>query len=205
MKTNLALTEQQQDLVEENLPLVWQTIFRSIKPNETVCGLSLDDLFQEGACALCHAAATYRMERGSPFSAYARPVIRNHLLDYCRHVQIQQGITTVPLDVPIYSGQPPPEQWLTEGADDIRDRTTALLVGELLAYGKRNYHGVALRGIEAMELKLYGYTGAEIARLYRTTPNNVGAWISRAVRKLRNDVLTAQPPEYVKEKQAAGF
>jgi len=38
-----------------------------------------------------------------------------------------------------------------------------------------------------MELKIKGYSGTEIAALYGAKPNEVGAWISRARRKLLRD------------------
>ena len=46
---------------------------------------------------------------------------------------------------------------------------------------------MAQLGIEALELKIRGYSGADIARLYHTEPNHVGAWISRAKAKLKKD------------------
>lgn len=42
-------------------------------------------------------------------------------------------------------------------------------------------------GVEALELKVKGLDGVDIARMYHTTPNNVGAWISRAAQKIRKD------------------
>ena len=55
----------------------------------------------------------------------------------------------------------------------------------LLVHYKREYSGVAQLGIEALELKIRGYSGADIARLYHNEPNHVGAWISRAKAKLK--------------------
>ena len=52
---------------------------------------------------------------------------------------------------------------------------------------KKQYSGTAKRGIEALILKVKGFTGAEIAEKYNVKPNLVGAWISRAMKKLRNN------------------
>ena len=52
---------------------------------------------------------------------------------------------------------------------------------------KREYSGTARLGIEAIELKLKGYSGKEIADMYGVKPNLVGAWISRAKQKLRKN------------------
>ena len=37
-----------------------------------------------------------------------------------------------------------------------------------------------------------GYSGADIAKLYGTKATHVGAWISRAAAKLREDPITAE-------------
>ena len=60
-------------------------------------------------------------------------------------------------------------------------------VADFLADCKQRYTGVARLGVEALEWKVKGLTGADIARLYGTKPNQVGAWISRAAQKIRKD------------------
>ena len=52
---------------------------------------------------------------------------------------------------------------------------------------KKHYRGVAKLGIDALVLKAKGFDCKDIAVLYHTSPNNVGAWISRAAKKLRSD------------------
>lgn len=70
----------------------------------------------------------------------------------------------------------------------MEDKTDSLIdridTAALLARCKKEYSGVAQLGIEALELKIKGCSGADIARLYHTEPNHVGAWISRAKAKL---------------------
>ena len=52
---------------------------------------------------------------------------------------------------------------------------------------KKHYRGVAKLGIDALVLKAKGFDCKDIAALYHTSSNNVGAWISRAAKKLRSD------------------
>ena len=48
-------------------------------------------------------------------------------------------------------------------------------------------------GIEALELKVKGFSGAEIAELWGVEQNHVGAWISRAKSKLlKNEQFTLE-------------
>ena len=206
MKTWVQMNETQRALVEENLSLVGQTIARHIRYNEDICGMGADDLYQEGCWALCRAAMTYdQAGRGTPFSAYARPVIRNHLLDHCRRVLSQrEHLPTVALDVPVSEDIPPPEAWLQESnGQDVWD--AQILVDQLLERGRRTCTGVARLGVEALALKVKGYTGADIARMYHTKPNHVGAWISRAAEKLRGDEAFASLLDRETLPKAAGF
>ena len=75
------LNEDQQRLVEENLPLVhWylRTKTKYIPRGE------YDDFFQMGAYGLCKAAATFIPEKGRLFSTYAYFCIANEVLQHFR-------------------------------------------------------------------------------------------------------------------------
>jgi len=172
-----------EQLIEEHLNCVRWTISRFISVNETVCGLEYDDLYQEGCIALWRAAETFDEQQGAQFHSYAISVIRNHLLDHCRRIQ-SLAVPTISL-----------EKWDVEMAQSgmaAWDGDSSLFVEQVLDYGKHAYSGVARLGVEALELKIKGLDGAEIARLYQTTPNNVGAWISRAAKKLKKDFFPVE-------------
>lgn len=51
----------------------------------------------------------------------------------------------------------------------------------------RHATGTARLGIEAIEWKVKGLSGAEIAKMYGVKPNLVGAWISRAAGRLKQN------------------
>ena len=53
MKRDIPLTREQQELVENNLSLVYWVIMESIHVNETVYGFEYEDLHQEGCIWLC--------------------------------------------------------------------------------------------------------------------------------------------------------
>lgn len=57
---------------------------------------------------------------------------------------------------------------------------------------KKPHKGAVLKGIEAIELRIKGYTGAEIAQMYGVKNNNMTSWISKAVA-----VLKREHPEYM--------
>lgn len=196
MKELLPVPAERLDLVEQHLPLVRWVILSGFGYNENIVGLELDDLLQEGAVALCHAAATYR-EGKTAFSTYAVKVIRNHLLSYCREV----GKKSISYDVMMLDGA------LSDDIYDFeRERISRLCASELLSRRKKTYKGAAKRGLYALELKvLDGYGVTDIAHLYNTKPNLVGAWISKATKQIREDLSPGELEEgnHKQQKEAA--
>lgn len=167
-------------LIESHLNCVHWTIHNLIHTGEGTCGLEYDDLYQEGCIALWCAAETYDEARGTQFHSYAISVIHHHLLDYCQKIQRH--------DVPTISW----EEHVVTATEGTVDDTSHIYVQQVLSHGKRTYSGVARLGIEALELKIQGYSGSEIAKLYGVKPNHVGAWISRAAKKLKKDAVLVE-------------
>jgi DNA-directed RNA polymerase specialized sigma subunit len=85
MNQNFKLTKDQQTLVEKNLSIVHWVIVNNIHVNPGICGLEYGDLFQEGCLWLCKAAFTYHAGQAQ-FSTYAKKVVKNGLLSYCRKI-----------------------------------------------------------------------------------------------------------------------
>lgn len=184
MKNHIRLTPEQQRLVESNLSVVHWVIVESIHVNRTIYGMSYEDLYQEGCVWLCHAAATYNASL-SLFPTYAKRVVRNGLISYCRR-RCSKEKHFVHLEIGDNG------ELLTGEADrSAIDNTTASLsfieTLDLLESRKNAYQGVSRLGIEALALKIRGYSITDIAALYDVPPSHVGAWISRSAQKLRND------------------
>ena len=178
------LTPEQQLLVETHVSVVHWVIVESIHVNHTIFGMSYEDLYQEGCIWLCKAASTYHASR-SQFSTYAKKVVRNGLISYCRS-RCRKEKHFVHLEISDDG------DLLIEGADWQSTESTDSHIStmetlELLESRKAAYQGVARLGIEALALKIRGYSISDIASLYQVPPSHVGAWISRSVKKLRND------------------
>lgn len=181
------LSTAQQQLVEQSLDIVRWVIYQHIQVNETIFGLSYDDLFQEGCIWLCQAAATYD-HKNAKFQTYAQIVVKNGLLSYCKTMYAKQK-KQLPLQALV---EPETEGGATFmdflASDDFTDRALSEMSAiSLLESVKAEYDGVARLGIEALELKIKGLSGGDIAHLYGVAPNHVGAWISRAAKKLRQN------------------
>ena len=168
-------------LIADHLNCVRWVIQSFIHVNESICGLEYDDLYQEGCVALCRAEETFDEQRKVQFHSYAVSVIHNHLLDYCRKIKSR----TAPV-VPLEDAE------TAQDSAPVWDGDSNLFVEQVLEYGKRMYSGVAKLGVEALELKIAGYSGTDIAKLYGVQPNHVGAWISRAAQKLKKDMFLVE-------------
>lgn len=184
MKKNISLTKEQQELVESHLSIVYWSIKESIHVNANIYGFEYDDLYQEGCIWLCHAAVSYDTSQ-SKFSTYAKKVVRNGLISYCRQMCARQS-HFCPLSVDEH-GKMTAGGSLLEPSDDFKAQISAVETLQLLDSVAKDYQGVSKLGIEALELKLKGMSVSEIAALYQVPTSHVGAWISRSAQKLRKN------------------
>ena len=191
MKRDWYVSDDQHRLIEESLPLVRWTVKRYFACDEGVVGLAYDDLYQEGCIALCRAAAAYDAQRGE-FDTFAVTVIRNHLIDYCRTISADaRGQPVASLDEMAESG------WEGDSPERLMERTnrsqeaavSEMNADSFLESRRVRYQGAARLGVEALELKIMeGYGVSDIAKRYGEKPNRVGAWMSRAAKKIRGDI-----------------
>ena len=187
MKHITTLTNTQQNLVKDHLNIIHWAIHNFIKVNESIFGFEYDDLYGEGCIWLCKAATTHDESRGA-FATYAQTVVKNGLLSYCRIMCNKQSKQRLLLD-PLLPNDLGRFGDLIPSIDNWEDMISSMSTDSVLQSIKLQYSGITLLGIEALELKIHGKSGTEIAKLYGVKPNHVGAWISRAISKLRKDKI----------------
>lgn len=183
MKKKFRLTKEQQQLVESHLSIVYWVIRDDISVNETVYGFEYDDLYQEGCLWLCFAAASYNNGLAK-FSTYARKIVRNGILSYCRQMYARQKHFT--RLAPDENGDLLNNYPVIHQSDTFTAQTGTMETLELLSSAAKSFRGVSKLGTEALALKVQGYANSEIAARYHAPPSHVGAWISRAAQKLRD-------------------
>lgn len=144
------------------------------------------DLFQEGCLWLCKAASTYKNDGRAQFSTYAKTVVKNGLLSYCRAIcNRKKKFSRLIIGE---HGELAADGEALESRPDAFDTQVSLIETlSLLDACKKDYDGVTRLGIEALALKLQGMRVTDIAELYQVPPSHVGAWISRSTAKLRRD------------------
>ena len=178
------LNNEQKKLVENNLDIVKWAIYSHITVNETVYGFGYDDLFQEGCICLCRAAATYNGELAQ-FETYAQVVVKNGLLTYCKKMWKKHKYTVNLSEISPDSDNDADNAVLDNPVteDVYNSFISDTVIFELLESVKPEYSGVTRLGIEALELKIKGYTGAEISELWGVGQNSIGAWILRGQKR----------------------
>ena len=184
MDRKYTLNDEQRALVEQNLHLIDIIIRKHISVNESVRGLEYDELYSTGCMALCVAAFTY--DGSVKFVTYASRVIQNRLIDQCRKAS-REHKQTLSLDNTLADGDDDFGDVIADDSNTVGDMIAKADSDRIISDAKRRYKGAVLKGVEAIELRLKGYSGAEIAKLYGVGNNNVTSWISKATAKLRID------------------
>ena len=135
--------------------------------------------YQEGCVWLCNAALTFDPARGS-FASYARQVVQNGLVSYCRNLTGKQSrmISLAEMEPTALAAL----EVQHSAPFDIECETPLLL-----AAAESQYSGVTRKGVHALALQVSGIPLTAVATRMSAPPNHVSAWISRAVHKLRND------------------
>ena len=185
------LDPRQRQLVEENISIVRWVIYDSICTNPATCGLEYNDLFQEGCLYLCKAALSYDPSRAD-FPAFAKSVVRNGLITYCKTIQRHEAKVCHPSFT--YDGTFEDEVAAFAAWKVTMDQ---IEIQNVLDSVKLRYHGITRRGIEAIALRAQGKSMRQIASSYHVPDTHICAWVSRAAKKLRQDreFLSAfQPP-----------
>ena len=181
------MTEQECSLVEAHMALVETVIRRHITVRPEIPGLEHDDLSQVGSLALCRAAQRY--DGRCQFSTFAYTVVKNALLDHCRSIMGKQGcvvsserVTEDGDTISLLETLPDPQT--------IADAAEARELLHTLTDAKHRYRGIARKGVQAIEMQIYGYSTREIAAMYGVRTNVVSAWVSRARKLLIREVET---------------
>ena len=182
MKRIIPLNEYQIALVEENVSVINQVVSSRIITNNNVYGLEYDDLFQEGCLFLCDAAMKYDEKRNCEFKFFAYKVILNGLISYCKKINKKTKDKFSYIEKIKKSSE-----MVLDDDIFLQEKIVEIDVLFFLENIKKQYTGTVELGIDAMILKIQGFTNADIAKLYNVKPNLIGARISRALKKLQEN------------------
>lgn len=180
VKRENPLTPEQQTAVQSNMYLVDAVIRTRIQTDESIVGLSYEDVRQEGYLLLCKAAKTYNPELAK-LSTYATKVIYNGLISHCRRINKQES------HISYISLTENPDRLDLKQDEQFQHRLAQIELNNLLSVYAEEYTGITRLGIEALAMRTNGMGITEIARLYQVPPSHIGAWISRAKNRLKSN------------------
>ena len=179
MKNNLTPLEVEA-LVEDNLNLVWWIVNSYMTTAEKIWGLRPRTCSKRAVSGFSTRRGRMTPQRAK-FSTFVTTVIRNGIIAHHRRSRFHTPATG--------SLDDDANAILRRAGmhDDLEARFSEADTLALLESAKRGCSGITLRGIEALELRAQGLTNVDIAELLGVPRNYVGAWISRAKKRLLAD------------------
>lgn len=171
------MTREQQKLVTEHLYIAKSQAAH--RANKNWMGLSFEDLYQEGCQLLCIAAMRYDGHTAS-FATYAQKVVKNGLHTYCSKVAKVEGPEVPVEDNALELLNFPIDEHSANAIHSIE-------IYDLFHKTQQRYSGVAYWGVKALFLEAQGFSFQEVSRKLHIKSNLLGAMISWAKYKLRND------------------
>ena len=154
------MTEFENKLIIENLDLVDQVIKTRLSWCNGSVLLSYEDLQGVGREALCTAAMRYKPQIGE-FAPFACRCIYNAIIDHCRCEQLAYHHTAADsADTDVHESVIEIKSSVTA---DYEGMIESIALKQMIRTIKKKYSGVARLGIEAIELKILGFSSEEIA------------------------------------------
>ncbi|MBR0277868.1 MAG: sigma-70 family RNA polymerase sigma factor [Clostridia bacterium] len=181
------MNEYEKNLVENNLSAV-KSVVNGLIYSGRINQSEYDDYFQYGCLMLCEKAGKY--DGRVKFSTFAETVLKNAFVDlYRKNKNSVSG--DVSLSEELSDDGALLEEFLKSKLDTEKEVLSAVLekdIKQMISEAKRKCKTpTTVKGFEALELKISGMTGSEIAKLYNVPANSVRSWISRAKKILLAD------------------
>lgn len=180
------LCENEKRLIEENMGKV-DFIVKSFMAKYNINKDELEDYRQTGYLILCEKVGKY--DGSVKFSTFAKKVLVNAFIDKYRRDK-SKNVNTVSIDdIP---GDDENDLSIADflAADNNTENEVLAKVTQDMLRDYMEKHCTAkttMKGFEALELKMAGYTGEDIAAMFDVPSNSLRSWISRAKKMLLNE------------------
>ena len=178
------MTDKEKSLIEENMKAI-EIRTKQLVKKYGIPTREYEEYLQVACLVICNKIHKYD-ERKS-FSTFVDAVLENAFIDMYR-VDKSNKIDLISLDESCVQGGSGNELSLADFlATDNNTENEALtcITDENIKSCIKNAKAkctsqTTVRGFDALELKLEGYSGVEIARMFNVPSNSVRSWISRA-------------------------
>lgn len=182
------MREFERKLIENNMCVVDYVVKDMIKkryiPKE-----EYEDYRQMGFLILC--SKVHKYDGRTKFKTFADKVLKNAFIDMHR---TNHDIETLSLDAKLCDNDENDEELinLLAAPDNTENEAIAKVTADMM---KEHFNRVkekctaktTVRGFEALELKMQGYSGMEIAEMFNVPANSLRSWMSKAKKLLVND------------------
>lgn len=185
------LSKNDRKLIEDNMHTVEITVKRIMKK----FGISkneYEDYCQIGYLVLC--SKVHRYDGSTKFSTFADKVLTNAFIDKYRFEK-NRNKELLSLDDACSEDSDGNGVSLAEFLvadtnveNEVLSKITNDAIRKYIASAKTKCSAkTTVRGFEALELKLEGYSGEEIANMFDVPSNSLRSWMSRAKKALLNE------------------
>lgn len=185
------MTEKAKKLIEENMDMLEITV-KALLIKFKVPWNDADEYRQTGYLALCKNA--HRYDGRTKFTTFANTVMNNAFIDKCRHDNVK-NTECLSFDEPYAEdddGNGLTLMSVLSTPNDTENEALTRITRELIRKNIKDAKAecgakTIVKGFEALELKLEGYTGEEIAGMFDVPSNYLRSWMSKAKKILLAD------------------
>ena len=185
------LSNQEKKLIEENMHTV-EIVVKLMMAKYNIPQNEYEDYCQIGYVVLCSKAHKY--DGSTKFSTFANKVLTNAFIDKYRseRTKIKEMLSLDHICKEDKDGSGASLSEFLAADIDVENEVLSNVTSDLLksciktAKNKCSAN-TTVKGFEALELKLEGYSGKEIADLFDVPPNSLRSWMSRAKKLLLSE------------------
>lgn len=185
------LHEQEKRLIEENMHVV-EIVVKSLMARFNIPRNEFDDYCQNAYLILCNKI--HKFDGTTKFSTFADIVLTNAFIDKYRRDKARNP-ETVSIDFVPDKGEAENIVCLADylatdinAENEILSKITHDMIKKYIKAAKKKCTAhTTIKGFEVLELKIEGYSGAEIADMFNVPSNSLRSWISRAKKILVNE------------------
>ena len=185
------MTEQEKKLIEDNMNAVTMTTWQFLK-QYNIPRTEFEDYRQNGYLILC--SKVHKYDGSTKFSTFIDVVLRNAFIDIYR-TDKNRRLDVVSLNE--YLGE---EKTFNDAQlaailegdntteNEVLEKVTNEIMKKCIKRAKSKCTSkTTVRGFEALELRIEGYTGAQISEMMKTPSNSIRVGINRAKKILLDD------------------
>lgn len=185
------MNETKEKILIENMNLIKMIVWTLIK-EYNIPKNEYEDYLQEAYLAVFAKLDMYNPEK--KFSSFARIVIKNRFIDIYRKKKISMN-SVVSLEDCVLSdvdGNTTEMIKVLKALNNTENlalqKVTEEMLRKCICDIKRSCSAkTTVKGFEALELKMDGYTGEQIAKMFNVPSNSLRSWMSKARKILINN------------------